>query len=467
MVSAETGMRGALRRVVLAGERRRVDLVVPAHEPVGTLLPEMLRAIGDPMAHEPSRCRLVTAGGAVLAQGETLASAHVTDGAVLRLLRERETPGTPAAPSGAGEVADGLDVSARRWDERSAWRWGERSRTWTAVAAGTLSAAVAGVLAGHTYGPEQAGPWLGVAAVIAAGAGAAAGALLGKRALGTALLLVGGVLGVLASWDVTSDGAARLAAVGLTVAALLALLGLCAGLGRGGVLGAATAAATVGVWEAGLAVAGPARAGVLLGLVSVLALGYLPRLALMVAGLTRLDDRHSGGAPVRSHRVAAALGATHRWLLPAAVTLAGSAGAAGLLTVGAAGAAGAAGAVGDGAGASGPADGWAVAGAVLLCVVLFSRARAYPLALEVVALLTAGAAVCVRLVLLWADAGSPAGALVVLGLLAALPVAALAVRLPEHVRVLLRRLTDVVEAVSVVALIPVGLGAFGVFDRLL
>ncbi|WP_030374107.1 EsaB/YukD family protein [Streptomyces rimosus] len=440
---SEAGARVALRRVVLAGERRRVDLVLPAHEPVGTLLPEVLRAIGDPVAYGPSHCRLVTDGGAVLAQGETLASANVTDGSVLRLLREQGAP-MPTARGGMGAATDdGLDLPA--------WRWGERSRTWTAVVAGTLLSAVAGLLAARAYGPEQAGPWLGGAAVIIAGAGAAAGSLLGRRVPGTALLLMGGALGVLASWDMTSGGAPRLAAVGLTVAAVLALLGLCTGLGRGGLVGAAALAATVGVWEAGTALADPARAAVLIGLMSVLALGSLPRLALTSAGLTRLDDRRSEGTPVSSHGVAAALGATHRGLTPAAVTMAGSAGAAGVVAVG---------------GASG-AGGWAVAGAVLLCVVLFSRARAYPLVLEVVALLAAGTAVCVRLALLWADGGSPAGALIALCLLAALPVAALAVRLPEHVRALLRRLTDVVEVVSVVALIPVGLGASGVFDRLL
>ncbi|KAA6221110.1 secretion protein snm4 [Streptomyces albofaciens JCM 4342] len=447
----EAGARVALRRVVLAGERRRVDLVLPAHEPVGTLLPEVLRAAGDPAAYGPSRCRLVTDGGAVLAQGETLASANVTDGSVLRLLREREqeSPEAPMptapAPGVVGAVpGEGLDLPARRWDERS--------RAWTAVAAGTLLSAVAGLLAARAYGPEQAGPWLGGAALIVAGAGAVAGPLLGRRLPGTALLLMGGVLGVLASWDVTSGGAPRLAAVGLTVAAVLALLGICTGLGRGGLVGAAAVAAAVGVWEAGAALAGPARAAVLIGLVSVLALGCLPRLALTSAGLTRLDDRRSGGTPVSSHRVAAALGATHRGLTPAAVAMAGSAGAAGVLAAG---------------GVSGTGGGWAVAGAVLLCVVLFSRARAYPLVLEVVALLTAGTAVCVRLALLWADGGSPAGALIALCLLAALPVAALAVRLPEHVRALLRRLTDVAEVVSAVALIPAGLGALGVFDRLL
>ncbi|MFK8847447.1 EsaB/YukD family protein [Streptomyces sp. Ac-502] len=481
MVNAEAGQRVTLRRLVLAGERRRVDLVLPAHEPIGTLLPEILRAAGDRTAHEPLTSRLVTAGGAVLARSETLASAQVADGSVVRLVRDPGAPAPSAGQGGAGDTAGdtvgGLGGHAerggrvgregyesregRKWREGYdgrggyVWRWDERSRTRTAIVAAVLLAVVVGGFTDGRYGLDRAGLWLGLAAVAAAGAGSATVLMPSRKALGTALLLVGGTLGVFASWGATSGGAARLAAVGLTVAVVLALLGLCTGLGRGGLVGAAAVAVAVGAWEIGLAVADPARTGVALGVISVLVLGHLPRLALASAGLTRLDHHHSGGAPVSRYRAAAALGATHRGLTLAAVTAAGSAGAAGVLAVSG---------TGD---ASGTADGWAVAAAVLLSVVLFSRARAYPLVLEVVALLVAGTAVCVRLVLLWgSDGGNPAAALTVSCLLMALPLAALAVRPPERVRLRARRLANLAESVSVVALIPVAVGAFGVYGGL-
>jgi hypothetical protein len=38
---------------------------------------------------------------------------------------------------------------------------------------------------------------------------------------------------------------------------------------------------------------------------------------------------------------------------------------------------------------------------------------------------------------------------------------------PEHVRARLRRIANRVEAIAVVALLPVALGAFGTFERLL
>ncbi|MEU9119683.1 secretion protein snm4 [Streptomyces sp. NPDC048506] len=355
-----------------------------------------------------------------------------------------------AGPQSAAAARDLADALAAPLDIRG-WAWGERSRTWTAVASSLLLAALTGVCAHAWYDGGEAAPWLATAAVVLSGAGAAVGALAGRngqRAPGAALLLLGGALGVAAAWQAVSDGSARLATVGLTVAALLALLGLCAGLGRGGLIGAASVALAVGAWELGLALTTPARTGVALGFGSVLVLGQLPRLALTSAGLTRLDDQRSGGTPVSRFQVGGALGAAHRELVPTTLVMAASAGAAGVLAARTPGL-------------------WTVLTALLLGVVLCSRARAYPLAAEVVALLAAGLAVGVRLVLLWAtDGRAPAFSLVTLGVLAALPVAVLAIRVPEPLRVRLRRWLDLIESVSVVALIPVGLGAFGLYGLL-
>ncbi|MFF3747251.1 EsaB/YukD family protein [Streptomyces kronopolitis] len=444
MVSVSTG-RGSgavsgtsLSRVTLVGERRRVDLVLPARESLGALLPEVLRLLGDRPGQHPLSRRLMAADGRVLSPDDSLASARVADGAELRLVPEDGAPAA-AAPDTTDEVADELRVHGRRW--------GARSRTWTAGAASVLLAAIAGTAGLSWYGSGAALP-LGIAGASAAVLGAVR-AGPARRPLHTALLLLGGALGVLAAWQASAPGAERLAAVGLTVAAVLALLGIRSGPVRGGLVGAAAIVCAVGAWEAGLALTGPARTGVALGALSVLVLGYLPRLALRTAGLTRLDDLRSGGAPVSRHQVATALGATHRGLAPATVAVAVSAGAAGVL-----------------AGQAG--DGWSAAAAALLCLVTLARARAYPLAAEVLALLAAGTAVAVSLTLRWAAAsGDPAGALAVLGVLAVLPLAALAPRPPEHVRDRLRRLLDLVESVGAVALIPVALGAFGVYSGLL
>ncbi|MDK1472961.1 type VII secretion integral membrane protein EccD [Streptomyces sp. 549] len=438
------GQRTGLSRVTLVGDRRRIDLVLPADEPVGELLPDILRMLGDRVAAKPMLRRLVTPDGSVLAQDDTLASANIADGAVLRLVREQETPAAPVVHDVTDEVAEDLDVRG--------WRWGERTRVWTAGTASVLLALVTAVCARLWLDAGAVAAGTVAVAAVAAASGALA-ARLRRRELGTALLLLGGALGVLGGWTITDSASARLAAVGLAVTLVLVLLGLCTAVGRGGLVGAAAVVASVGGWELARALTAPERAAVAVGVASVLALGVLPRLALMGAGLTRLDDQRAGGASVSRHRVDLALSATHRGLALATVVTAASAAAAGWL------------AVGEGE----RLTPWTVAVTSLIAVVLFSRSRAYPLAVEVVALQAAGALLVVRLLVLWAgqDGTGPAPVLTLLAVVALLPLVVLVVRPPDHVRVRLRRLMNLVESISVVVLIPVALGAFGVYGRLL
>ncbi|MDB1090326.1 type VII secretion integral membrane protein EccD [Streptomyces sp. ACA25] len=441
MVNA-ADQRTGLSRVTLVGDRRRVDMVLPSEEPIGELLPDVLRLLGERPGRSPMLRRLMTADGEVLAQDDTLASVRVADGAVLRLVREQETPAAPVVHDVTDEVADDLDVRA--------WRWQERTRVWTAGAATLLLALVTAQLALERVGADALGGWLVAAALVSAVSGVPA-ARLGNRELATALILLGGALGVFGAWTLTGpSGAERLAAVGAAVVATLVLLGLCTVVGRGGLVGAAALALLIGGWELGAFLVGGHRTGVVLGVVSVLALGLLPRFALMAAGLTRLDDQRSGGASVSRHRVDTALAATHRGLALATVATAASAAVAGWLAVG-------------------EVTVWTVVLTVLLSIVLFSRARAYPLAVEVVALVAAGAVLLVRLVVLWADQPGQSAAvpLAVLCVIAVLPLGLLVVRPPDHVRVRLRRIMNLIESISVVLLIPVAIGAFGVYGRLL
>ena len=68
-----TNSRTALSRVTLVGERRRVDLVLPSREPVGVLLPEVMRLLDDRVADRPELRHLVTADGSALDPGASLA----------------------------------------------------------------------------------------------------------------------------------------------------------------------------------------------------------------------------------------------------------------------------------------------------------------------------------------------------------------------------------------------------------
>ncbi|MEU7584301.1 type VII secretion integral membrane protein EccD [Streptomyces sp. NPDC041068] len=442
--------RTALSRVTLVGEQRRVDLVLPSQEPVGLLLPEVLRLLDDRADARPMVRHLVTADGSALAHDSTLESAGVPDGAVLRLVRAEDAPSAPVVHDVTDEAADDLDERA--------WRWQPAARRVVAGLATVVWALVAGVLARGEFEPAAVGNALLGAAALAA----LAGALLGwTRRLGLAatLIVTGGSLGVLGTWTLGEahgwSGAVLLAGTAASVALTLLLLGRFSPLGRGALIGAGALVGCLVAWETAVALqdgAGTAReqarVGALLAVTSVVVLGVLPRLALMASGLSGLDDRRSGGVSVSRYRVGTALTATHRGLALATVVLSASAAAAGVMVLRA-------------------PTAWTVLLAAVTAVVLALRARAFPLVAEVVGLLVAAAVVTVALVVVWLERAAAAGPLAVLVALALIPLVVLAVQPAEHVRVRLRRMGDVLESVGVIVMLPLVIGAFGVYGRLL
>jgi len=454
MVSAGARRSARLSRVTLVGERRRVDLVLPSDEPIGQLLPDVLVLLDDTVSAPPMPRHLVISTGAVLPQDSTLASAGVADGAVLRLVRAQYAPAVPVVHDVTDEVADDLDLRA--------WQWRPRARRMTAGAMALGLALACALLAWADAGPAAVAPWL----LVVAGAAEVGGILTawvgkGNRGLGTALMVTGGALGACGMWALCDARGWPVAAhwaavVGVAVAALAAL-GLFSPIGRGGLVGAGALAVTGVAWElaallvhgAGGAV-GASRLGAVLAVASVVALGVLPRSALVMAGLTRLDDRRAGGAVVSRYEVATALAAAHRGLSIATVIVAVSSAVAGWLLVAV-------------------PTAWTVAMTALLAVVLASRARAFPLVVQVVVVQAAALVLLVRLVAVWLGHVPGAGVWPVLALCGAavVPLAVLAVEPPEHVRARLRRVMDLVEALGVVALFPLVLGVFGVYGQLL
>ncbi|MFF1353330.1 type VII secretion integral membrane protein EccD [Streptomyces sp. NPDC058297] len=451
MISAGSVSRTALSRLTLVGERRRVDLVLPSQEPIGRLLPEVLRLLDDHVEAQPHTRQLVRADGSALEMDATLESAGIADGAVLRLVRWDDAPSAPVIHDVTDAAAEDLDVRA--------WRWHPRARRFMASAAVVGWALVAGLLARQEFTAESLGGSLLGMAVLAALVGAQLGRG-GRRGLAGTLILAGGVLGgqgVRALADARDwSGALSLAGVCAVAGLVLLLLGWFTPLGRAGLVGAAALAGSGIVWEVALAFQsggatdlGQARAGALVAVVSVLALGVLPRLALMASGLSGLDDRRSGGVSVSRYQVSTALAATHRGLALATVVLAVCSGSAAVWVL------------------RTPSV-WAALLAVCVALVLALRARTHPLIVEVVALWAVSAVVAGRLVWVWLEhSDAAAGPLAALAAFALVPLGVLAVEPPEHVRVRLRKVGDVVESVGVIALFPLLLGVFGVYGRLL
>lgn len=424
-----------------------MDLVLPAREPVGLLLPEVMRLLDDRVAEHPQARHLVTADGSALEPDATLESAGVPDGAVLRLVRVEDAPSAPVVHDVSDEAAGDLDVRA--------WRWDARARRITAASAGVVWASAVGFMVRQGFEAETAGWSLLVTAAVAAVAGALLGRA-GHKGLAAALVVVSAAVGVQGASALAVaqgwPGAERLAAVLTVLVMALLLLGWFSPFGRGALVGAGALTGAGACWEVALAFqsggAGPARAGALLAVVSVVALGVLPRLALTASGLSGLDDRRSAGSSVSRYQVATALAATHRGLALATVVTAVCGAVAGVLAVR-------------------TVTVWTVLLAAAVAFVLALRARAYPLVAEVVVLLAASMVVALRLAWLWWERSGAPAPLAVLGVLAMLSLGVLAVQPAEHVRVRLRKAGDVLESAGVVALFPLVLGVFGVYGRLL
>ncbi|MGW2830560.1 EsaB/YukD family protein [Streptomyces sp. NPDC001286] len=432
--SSRTGL--VLSRVTLVGERRRVELVLPSQEPVGRLLPEVLRLLDDRVGTRPQTRHLVAADGSVLDPEATLESAGVVDGTVLRLVR-----------GVSDEAAADLDVRA--------WRWGMPAARGVAGCAVVGWALAASLLARREFDAESVGGVLLGVAALAALAGVLFARVREGRGVGGVLVAVGGAVGVVGMWSLADgqewSGAVRLAGVAAVVAVALSLLGWCSPLGRAGHFGAVAVAGSAVCWEAAVAVTTVGRAGALLGVVSVVALGLLPRSALTASGLSGLDDRRSGDSSVSRYQVSTALAATHRELALATLVTAGSAAVGGMLALR-------------------PVNVWTVTLVLAVALVLALRARAYPLVPEVVALFLAGAVVAVRLTWVWAErggTGGAGGAVATLVVAAVVTLGVLVVRPSERVRVPVRRFGDVLESVGVIALFPLVIGVFGVYGRLL
>lgn len=176
-------------------------------------------------------------------------------------------------------------------------------------------------------------------------------------------------------------------------------------------------------------------------------LGLLPSLAVTASGLAGLDDRQVADEPVTRVAAATAVCAAHHGLALACVATAVSGGVAGWVLA-----------------VSG--SGWSTVLAFLVGAALLLRLRAFPLTVEVVALVAAALAVGAGLLLHWmeADADLPwAGAAVAL----AVSAVALTLRPQPHVRARARQLADRVEGIVIVVSVPVAVGVFGVYERLL
>jgi type VII secretion integral membrane protein EccD len=428
-------------RLTVIGSARKADLVVPNDEAVAGLMPRLMDLLDEPTGSVVRPLTLVRSTGEQLDVALTIADQEVSDGELLRLVRSDDAPPPP-------EVADVTDVLGETLRDRSGL-WSTFTRELTgAIAIGVLGCALVGQL--------SAGPLPLVLAVLLLSLGAAIVGRLSMRWICVAL--TSAALGVAAAavWTFTSTLDLPLPMrLSAAILGFAALGWICLGLGYGQGLRSRPAwfGSLVGVPVSMLPLimvllgSRSEAAAAVTAAVSVVVCGVLPRLALVASGLTGLDDQVVEGHPRRRDDVSLTVNDAYRvlsWVtfavaIPIAVTSA-------LLL------------------ASG--DLWAVWVGLVVIIVSALRTRAFPLAVQQMALWFA-----VLGGLLGGLIGQPwLGEPLVTGILAGiagLVVIMVLARPAAHQRAFLRRVGNVLEALAVIALIPLLLGMFGIFSDLL
>jgi type VII secretion integral membrane protein EccD len=431
--------RSGYTRVTLVGSARRVDVVLPDDEPVGRLLPEALRLTGERSASPAAERRLALLDGQLLDQDRTLSEASIPDGSVVHVVGLAEAPPPPV-------VLDVTEAAADDLDDR-AWRWGPEGRRWMATAVATAATAEAFAL---TFRLDEASrPLLVLVSPVLLVAGALTGRFV-SSAMGTTMVLCGTATGSYAATQLAGGTQPVLAWIGVVVAVTLVALGFGTALGLGGVIGGVAGLVLISCWTLALETLPNEQAATCMALVSAVLLGLLPRVAAVSSGLTGLDDRRSLDEMVTRTDVGKALRSAHRGLALACLAVAASALAAGASLAAAGGT-------------------WAAVLAALLATVVAIRIRAFPLVLEVVSLVIAALGIGYALLLAWLRTAESAQPAVVAVLVAVAGGSTLltSARPSPQLRARLRVLSDRLEVAAVVAMVPVLVGVFGVYPRLL
>ncbi|MFC7401170.1 type VII secretion integral membrane protein EccD [Citricoccus sp. GCM10030269] len=441
-------------RVSLVGVRRNADLLLPSDTPVGSLMPQILEILNDRPEESLGAKLLVRHSGETVPATQTFAEAGVLDGERLTLVSRTEAPPSPIVYDLNDEVSDATESVRGRWS--AIYRY----LTFGFLAAVGAWWGINRLL--ETYVPDEAS-WinLGVAAVllITAAASSAPGrrqAVAGTLAGTGALFGVTGLVGL-----ELPDPWVYVALAGFA-ALILGVLGFVVNRPLSMFIGAAVTGALTVSWT----VAGPLAAWAIgdrdadqvvgaagiAGILTVLVMGLLPKIALGASGLASMDDRHASGASVLRRDASVAIDSAHGGLVTSTVACSLS-GALAVWLV------------------SSDAQSLPFSLPMLLCLVVAIglRGRSFPLAAERVPLYLAtgvGVLALIRLATTWLPEFEALW-MVVLVVLALVAGSALSIDLPDHTQAQMRRAADSIEALVLFAVIPLLIGYFGIYATLL
>ena len=437
-------------RLTVAGSTRRAEVVVSSDEPLGAVLPRLLGLLAETGGTVARPLTLVATDGEQLDIGRSPQQLDLPDGALVRLVRLDAAPPPPV-------VIDVTDAAADAHQARPD-RWGDRPR---AVAGGVciaLAAAAAGLIA--PYGGAVTAAWVLLGALAAL---VAIAMILGMMRLARVSVCASAAaaglivpLGLASSTAASSAGvpatAAALigAAVAIAAASTVVLLGLGVALRRpgaaaGGAVGAVLAAILLVLLLAGVDAAASAAVA---ATAAAFATGPLPWIALSAAGLTRLDRGVAAGERLDRPQAFSSVDDAYSALTWSVATVSAVLAVSGVALVLA-------------------SELWSGLLAFVIALVAALRSRAFPLRMQVWSLWASAAAIA-AVALVTELTGALAWIGVCVAALAAVLVAvAVLVRPADHTRARLRGLGNLIETLAVVSLLPLLLGALGVYAELL
>jgi len=299
-------------RVTVTGPERWADLALPGTVPVATLMPRIIEVCApDEERTEPAAWSLTTVDGAPVHPDEPLESAGVYDGDVL-LLDRRTAPSRPSHVDDVrGAVEDRVDETARIWNPT------------TTLSFGLLVASIGPLIllglmmwlrpsAGH-LGIASVGTMFTVAVMLLAARRPLPAV---AHVLFAAACVWGAVTAVLAANLVTSANPLVMAAFALSGALLVAVIGWAlheTGLayisGLGIVAVAASVLVVVGIFTE------PVQGVRSMGIALALCVGALPRVAMVMGGLSGLDYEVGRSGQVPTERFEDTYGNTDRLLM--------------------------------------------------------------------------------------------------------------------------------------------------------
>ncbi|MDR0782402.1 MAG: hypothetical protein LBE83_01395 [Propionibacteriaceae bacterium] len=427
--------------LTLVSDQRRAEVVVASDNSLATLLPNFLGLLG--LAQESGPYVLVRPIGSQLDLTGTCLTNEVHDGEVLHVV-----PGfaCPLAP-----VVRDLPDQVAKIGEKLPQRWSEGSRQ----VVGALSVAVGAAMLGSWNAfADMPSPWdwlglslglivLAVTAIIAGRLGwRAGGIVLTAAAAGLSFPLARVITPLLG----VPPGIYLVGLVWIVIFGTALGFGLGVGLrhsaaGLASAIGALTALTGVVMWVLGV---DPILVSGVLVVIIVGLTRLIPAWALVISGLTGLNDANATGTAGPRPRVEAATKQADQILAWSMVAVAG------LVVM-------------PTIALTYDYNPWALGLTAIILVTLITRARDLPAAWQVGALW--GAAFIIACALPYWLPTLPR--LVGYAGLILVAMVCTVARLPETLRAQGRRWADLVEKVALIAAVPVLLGLFGVYTALL